>query len=448
MKPLLKDKRCFKRYPTEIDTFLLLDSKPLKAKIVDYSLQGVGAIIYDIPSDLEGKILYCKAEQPGLKCPGRIIRAGKIVRAEKTDSGIMIGMKKIGNLEGSIKDYRVNDTLLGLQRSQATGVLRFNNNDLIKSIYISKGDMIFSTSNQDEDRLAYKLRKKGHITNSQYIQSVMEMRSTGQKIGQVLVRLGYITPQELFKAVRHQVEEIIQSFFGYENGIFEFTESQLPVEKIIKLNMSTANLIYHGTKGINNFNVLRNELPEMQSILHFSSEPVDLFQDISLDDSGKKIISCIDNKSTIMDIISLTKLDRLDALKTICALLNVRILTIEPVIDVPEDTIKEVIGEIIEEESEQRIAPDLKNIIEEMYSKYSRLGYYGVLGLKDNASPSDIKRAYFMQAKKFHPDIHHHISNDSVKNKLSSIFSYINDAYLTLSNPQKRKKYDKSIYIR
>ena len=82
-------------------------------------------------------------------------------------------------------------------------------------------------------------------------------------------------------------------------------------------------------------------------------------------------------------------------------------------------------GEIIEEESEQKIAPDLKDIIDEMYSKYSRLGYYGVLELKDNASPSDIKRAYFMQAKKFHPDIHHHISSDSVKNKLSNIFSYI-----------------------
>ena len=156
----------------EMDTFLLLDNKPVRAKIIDYSLQGVGALIYDIPSQMEGAIVRGDTENPVLSY------SGKIVREEKTGSGLKVGIQKMGDIKGNIKDYRLSDTLIGLHRSQVTGPLNFTAGDIKKSIFIRNGEMIFSASSQDQDRLGDMLMLKGQITLTQYNSAVTEMKRT------------------------------------------------------------------------------------------------------------------------------------------------------------------------------------------------------------------------------------------------------------------------------
>jgi curved DNA-binding protein len=63
--------------------------------------------------------------------------------------------------------------------------------------------------------------------------------------------------------------------------------------------------------------------------------------------------------------------------------------------------------------------------------------YYKILGLDKSASESDIKSAYRKLARKFHPDLN---PNDKEANKK---FQQINEANEVLSDPEKRKKYDK-----
>jgi DnaJ-class molecular chaperone len=68
-----------------------------------------------------------------------------------------------------------------------------------------------------------------------------------------------------------------------------------------------------------------------------------------------------------------------------------------------------------------------------------------VLGLQEKASLPEIRKAYYSAAKKYHPDIHFRLEDASYKDKLSRIFSYVYEAYSTLSDPAKREKYDKSL---
>ncbi len=63
--------------------------------------------------------------------------------------------------------------------------------------------------------------------------------------------------------------------------------------------------------------------------------------------------------------------------------------------------------------------------------------YYKILGVDKNASESDIKKAYRKLARKLHPDLN---PNDKQSNKK---FQQVNEANEVLSDPEKRKKYDK-----
>ena len=63
--------------------------------------------------------------------------------------------------------------------------------------------------------------------------------------------------------------------------------------------------------------------------------------------------------------------------------------------------------------------------------------YYEVLGVSKTATDDELKRAYRKLAKQYHPD-----ANPDNKEEAEKKFKEINEAYETLSNPQKRKMYD------
>jgi len=65
------------------------------------------------------------------------------------------------------------------------------------------------------------------------------------------------------------------------------------------------------------------------------------------------------------------------------------------------------------------------------------IDYYKILELSKTATADEIKKAYRKLARKYHPDIN---PNDKEANKK---FQEINEANEVLSDPEKRKKYDK-----
>ena len=62
--------------------------------------------------------------------------------------------------------------------------------------------------------------------------------------------------------------------------------------------------------------------------------------------------------------------------------------------------------------------------------------YYEVLGVQKNATEDDLKKAYRVLAKKYHPDLHPG-DNDAAEK-----FKEVNEAYGVLSDKEKRAKYD------
>jgi curved DNA-binding protein len=65
------------------------------------------------------------------------------------------------------------------------------------------------------------------------------------------------------------------------------------------------------------------------------------------------------------------------------------------------------------------------------------IDYYKILEIPSTASDSDIKKAYRKLARKFHPDLNPNDENAKKK------FQQVNEANEVLSDPEKRKKYDK-----
>src|SRR5512133_2302906 len=64
--------------------------------------------------------------------------------------------------------------------------------------------------------------------------------------------------------------------------------------------------------------------------------------------------------------------------------------------------------------------------------------YYSLLGIPFNATPDEIRNAYFQLARTLHPDV-----NPSPQAREN--FMHVQQAYEVLSNPQRKAAYDASL---
>jgi Tfp pilus assembly protein PilZ len=105
--------------------------------------------------------------------------------------------------------------------------------------------------------------------------------------------------------------------------------------------------------------------------------------------------------------------------------------------NVKEEDANQALGESIPEISKEFI-----DQVEYFYKWHKTMGYYKVLSVAEWATDEQIKHAFLIMAKEFHPDKHPNGPQD-VKEKIEVVFAYINEAYSTLMNAQRRKEYDR-----
>jgi hypothetical protein len=434
---MAKDKRTFRRYLKNVEFTISLGGKSYRAESLDYSLGGYRAVVKDPGDVTAGDIIGIDVEESNMKSTGRV------VWTERHDSGLLLGIERTGLIYGNLDDFNLSDALIGLNRSRKTGVLHLMRERVHKSVYIDRGDMIFASSNQQEDRLGDRLLDRGIITREQYDIASELMSKVNMRVGSILVEKGYIEPKKLFTEMKNRVEDIILSFFGYGEGEFLFREGPLPTEELTTLKLSVGNLIYRGIKKVMPEEDVRRLCPPEESIVAFSSDPLALFQDLTLEEDDKQMLTTVDGKRTVRELIASKAGDEKDKLRTFYALFSTKIIeTHEKGVRgeaQAEETLtaEDIIGNAGEEASYEIIGK-----INDLYPKYKGLGYYGILGLDQRASRSDIKRAYYHKAREFHPDKHYALGEDA-KEKLNAIFTYVTTAYSTLSNPESRNEYDR-----
>ena len=434
--PSGKDRRRFKRYRRKSESRLTFKGEFFEADTVDYSLGGVGLSIRNIPPLTSGSLVDLKIEDLNLDIDG------SIVWSQKTDSHLRIGIER-KSISGLLKHYPLSDVLLDIQRSEKNGVLEIRSGSVSKRIYFKNGVIVFATSNKEEDRLGEVLLKAGKITVDQYYQSVEIMKKTEKRQGTILVELGYLNPEDLIWGVRLQVEEIILSLFLWEDGEFVFLEGPLPSDEVITLKLSAATFIYRGIKRIKNLTHIKNAIPHLDTILYYSTDPMNLFQDVTLNKTDKDILSLIDGRRNIQMILSISPLDNFHTTKILCALLSTRIIEIRDAEVLEDKTVEEII-----KGPEIYVDSAFVEKIENLYRRRENLDYYEILGIKKLATLDKIKNSYYKAAKEFHPDRHFYLPSDTLRNKLNTLFSHLTQAYKTLSDPDMRKEYDQRLLIR
>ena len=357
---------------------------------------------------------------------------------------------------GDVKDMTIPWLFQSLRAEKKTGTVIFSREAAIKKVYFQNGDVIFASSNLDDDRLEDFLLRSNKLTRAQFDASTELTKKTGKKLGAILIELGFISPQDLVAGFKEQVKEIILSLFTWRDGRYLFDEGPLPSSDILPLQMSIGNLIIEGIRG-QDWQIVRKSLPPLRTKLCPAADPSFLFQGADIEQDQRSILSLIDGDKTIEELCSLSGLGDFNTLKAIYALLALKMADKGAV--KTEQEMKSARAEVQEavaagrqkpadkpreqEPDAETVAPVLtRQMVQEALVAMKNQDHYQMLGVARSATPQELKKAYFRLAKVYHPDRHLEADMGDMKETLESLFAGIHDAYRTLNDPEQRHNYD------
>ncbi|HEU4401017.1 MAG TPA: DUF4388 domain-containing protein [Candidatus Polarisedimenticolia bacterium] len=196
-------------------------------------------------------------------------------------------------------------TLLGMAKK--SGVLRLTRGAETRTLHWEAGEIVFARSNSVRDSLGNFLVRKGIITPEQNAVSASKIDETTRH-GKVLVRMGFITADQLLWAVKQQVIEVIYSLFHWRNGFFEFLEGEADAKEKITLSMSTTKVVMEGIHRLDEWGKIRATFPDDSLVLEPALAPAEVAGRPDLDAEEKKIFPLVDGSRTLGEVANIARL--------------------------------------------------------------------------------------------------------------------------------------------
>ena len=229
-----------------------------------------------------------------------------------------------------LKQIGLAKLLHNLAISDRTGTLVLKRGEVSKSIFFKSGYVMFAESNLATDRLGEVLCRRGEITRAQLSECLAEAKKSGKMLGAVLVEKQVLRAERLLPAIEVQVREIVLGAFAWDDGEYLFSKEFFGnTEDLLDLKIRTSDLIMEGVRRTYSAAQATKVIGNTQLPPKLSAESGYLSQDLTVNFEISKVLSKIDTRRTIAQIVQETALTELAVLQILAALAHLKILDIE-----------------------------------------------------------------------------------------------------------------------
>jgi hypothetical protein len=210
-------------------------------------------------------------------------------------------------LSGDLGAFSLADIFTLLAMAKKSGVLRLTRGAESRSLHWEGGEIVFARSNSVRDSLGNFLVRKGIITAEQNAVSASKIDETTRH-GKVLVRMGFLTADQLLWAVKQQVLEIVYALFHWRGGMFQFVEGEADSQEKITLSMSTTKIVMEGIHRLDEWGKIRATFPDDGIVLDRAGAAAEVAARPDLSAEEKSVFVLADGSRTIGEIVNLARL--------------------------------------------------------------------------------------------------------------------------------------------
>ena len=163
------------------------------------------------------------------------------------------------------------DLLQFLAAARKSGTLKFDQGKITKQIYFKNGMIVGSKSNDPREYLGQVLLHYGKVDEIQLKIAREMQRTSGAKLGEVLVEQGFLTEEDVLGILKTRTLDAIYDLFVWTEGDFEFYDDEPPPEDLLLIEVEPTNVIMEGIYRIDEFARYRTLVPSDRAILELNA---------------------------------------------------------------------------------------------------------------------------------------------------------------------------------
>jgi len=367
---------------------------------------------------------------------------------------------------GALADVALPRILLELYASRFTGGLELARGRSLKSFLFQDGAPVGSDSNLPAERLGVVLQDAGVLTAEQRKQVESHASKKGCKQAAAVLALGLAEPTQVFAGLREQVRRRMVECFGWGTGDFSLHPSAERRQDIQPLRVDPYQLIQ---SGLQTHWRLEQMLQELAASMNRYASPGprlgSIARRLELDATVERMIASLNGTRTLGAVVAA-------ASSSPAALAAFWILDVAGALEY-SDTPRSADGEaaladieieitgaasaaapaaapaaVAARQKPDRDDPEVEKMRREILEKLERLDdldFYELLGVAPDAPHAAVRKAYFLAAKRYHPDAIARLGLQDVRKQAGDVFSRIAEANEVLCDPSRRKAYDESL---
>ena len=225
-------------------------------------------------------------------------------------------------IRGSLKEASLPDVIQLLFLGRRSGCLSVADRQRHGSIYFEEGWIIYASIVNRRDRLGDMLLASGAITRAQLDQALaLQGTAPGRRIGELLVNLGLLSPDELRRFVRLQIEEAVYALFNWTTGSFSFEAGTRPTgeEQLDRINPES--LLLEGARRVDEWSLIEAKIPSFDLIFAVLPGQVESHQ-ASFTEAQRRLLPLLDGKRDVRQLIDVSGLSEFEAAQALFGLVT------------------------------------------------------------------------------------------------------------------------------
>jgi len=205
-------------------------------------------------------------------------------------------------ITGNLRTMQLSELLQWLSMGQKTGTLAIRGGAGEKRIYFQNGRIISSSSTIEREYLGHFLVSYGYITEEELTKAMEVQEESKILLGKILVMIGAIAEEDLVELIRLKACETIYDIFLWPEGAFQFLDGEIPQRPMIPIAIDVTGIVMEGLRRYDEWRRIRERLPSMKEVPVVVA-PVDLE---SLAEPQRLILEAIDGVRSLAAVAEAT----------------------------------------------------------------------------------------------------------------------------------------------
>jgi hypothetical protein len=183
-----------------------------------------------------------------------------------------------------------------------TGTLRLLRGPIEKKLYFRDGRLFSSTTNSPRETLGQILIRSGYITEEQLFKALLEQERVKEPLGRVLICQGLLDESELQEILQLKCKESVYDCFLWTDGDFRFEDGELPESVPATFSLDITAVIQEGIERMERWERIRGEFPSRLTTFEINRAALGVSGRSGVTEEEQRILELVERGKNLAEI--------------------------------------------------------------------------------------------------------------------------------------------------